>query len=258
MRTKKISLFLLITFAATWISWWFLSVIKQDDTQIFSNPVYFILFFLGGIAPTIAAYLAIKYSDKEFKKFNKSVLKIRVNVWLYVFSILLIIGVRYLAIWIYGLFYEPVWSDLSPQFISLIPLTLIMVPLGGLEELGWRGLLLPELSKKISFQISALVVSIIWAVWHLPMFFIHGLSHYQSDFLVFTIQTIGLGLVLAWLFGRTKSIFLCVLFHAFYNASSSIGLSIPDNGEYITALIYLMIGTGLILFDRKKLNINGG
>ena len=173
-------------------------------------------------------------------------------------SIFLIIGVRYMAIWIYGVFHNPIWSDLSTQFISLIPLTLIMVPLGGLEELGWRGLLLPELSKKLNFPISALIVGVIWAVWHLPMFFIQGLSHYQSDFLEFTIQTVGLGLVLAWLFGRTKSIFICVLFHAFYNASSSIGLNCPENGGYITALIWLIIGTGLIIFDRKKLNINGG
>ena len=173
-------------------------------------------------------------------------------------SIFLIIGVRYMAIWIYGVFHNPIWSDLSTQFISLIPLTLIMVPLGGLEELGWRGLLLPELSKKLNFPISALIVGVIWAVWHLPMFFIQGLIHYQSDFLEFTIQTVGLGLVLAWLFGRTKSIFICVLFHAFYNASSSIGLNCPENGGYITALIWLIIGTGLIIFDRKKLNINGG
>ena len=258
MRTKKIQLFLLITFATTWISWWLLSFIKQDDTQIFINPIYFLLFFIGGIAPTIAAYLTIQYSDKSFKKFNNTVFKIKVNVWLYIFSVLLIFGVRYLAIWIYGLFNSPVWSDLSPQFIALIPLTLVMVPLGGLEELGWRGLLLPELTKKLNFQISALIVGVIWAIWHLPMFFIQGLSHYQSDFLEFSIQTVGLGLVLAWIYWRTRSVFICVFIHALQNASSSIGLNCPDDGRYITATIWLIIGLGLIIFDRRKLNINGG
>lgn len=129
MDKKKIGLFILITFATTWISWWLLSIIKQNDSQIFSNPIYLLLFFIGGIAPTIAAYLAIKYSDKEFKSFNKSVLKFRVNILFYLFSIFLIIGVRYLSILIYGFIINPVWSDLSPQFIALIPLTLIMIPL---------------------------------------------------------------------------------------------------------------------------------
>ena len=110
---------------------------------------------------------------------------------------------------------------------------------------------------KINFQVSAFIVGIIHGIWHLPMFFIQGLSHYQSDFLEFVIITIGMGLVLAWLFGRTKSIFICVLFHAFYNASTSIGLDCPDEGGYITAIIWLLVGIGLMIIDRKKINING-
>ena len=75
----KVGIFLSLTFVATWVSWWLLSVIKQDDTQVFSNPIYFLLFFIGGIAPTIVAYLTIKYTDKDFKKFNKSVFKINMD-----------------------------------------------------------------------------------------------------------------------------------------------------------------------------------
>ncbi len=133
-----------------------------------------------------------------------------------------------------------------------------MIPFGGLEELGWRGFLLPELSKKINFQISSLIVGLIWALWHIPLFFIQGLHHYQSNFLSFLIQVVGLGLALAWLFGRTKSIFICVLFHAFYNASSSIGLNYSDEVSYITGFIWLGIGIFLILYDRRNLKINGG
>ena len=249
---KKVRIFLMITFTVTWICWWILSFVKQDDTQIFSNPVYFLLFFTGGIAPTIASYLTIKYSDKKFKPFNKSVLKIKVNLLFYLFIIFLVIGIQYLSKWIYGLTSKPIWSEMSLKFMALIPLTLLMIPLGGLEELGWRGLLLPELSKKLNFKISALIVGIIWTIWHLPLFFIQGLSHYQSNLLEFTIQTVGLGFVLAWLYGRTKSIFICVLFHAFYNASSSIGLSCPENSRYLTALIWLITGTLLIMSDNKS------
>lgn len=249
MDKRKIIIFLTITFSTTWTTWWFLSFLKQDNSQIFSNPFYFGLFLVGGLAPTIASYLAIKFSDKEYSIFNKSVFKWRVNFLFYLFSIMVIIGVRYLAIAIYGFVYSPIWSGLTPQFIALLPLFLIMIPLGGLEEFGWRGLLLPELTKKINFQISALIVGIIWAFWHLPMFFINGLSHYQSDFIHFLIQTVGLGLVLAWLYKRTKSIFICVCFHALQNASSSIGLSCPDDGQYITALIWLILGVGLIIIE---------
>jgi uncharacterized protein len=253
LEKKKIVLFTLITFAITWIAWWILVFIKQDNSDIFQNPLYFLIFFVGGIAPTIAPFLAIKFSDKKFKEFILSIVKFRVNIFYYLFGIFLIFGISCLGIWIYKLFKGPIWSDLSPDFISLMRLTLMMIVFGGLEEFGWRGLLLPALSKIFIFQIAALVVGVIWGIWHLPLFFMHGAAQYQSNFLVFAIQVIGLGFVLAWLYGRTKSIFICVLFHAFSNAVASSGLSSPDGNGYVIALIWLFVGLGLILLDRKNL-----
>jgi hypothetical protein len=57
MQKKKIELFTLITLAITWIAWWILVFIKQDNSGIFQNPLYFLIFFAGGIAPTVALFL---------------------------------------------------------------------------------------------------------------------------------------------------------------------------------------------------------
>jgi membrane protease YdiL (CAAX protease family) len=258
MEKKKIVLFTAITFAITWIAWWILVFIKQDNSDIFQNPFYFLIFFVGGIAPTIAPFLAIRFSDKKFKEYILSIVKFRVNILYYIFGIFLIFGISYLGIWIYKLFKGPIWSDLSPDIISLMRLTLMMIVFGGLEEFGWRGLLLPALSNIFKFQNAALVVGVIWGIWHLPLFFMHGAAQYQSDFLVFAIQVVGLGFVLAWLYERTKSILICVLFHAFSNAVASSGLSSPDGNGYVIALIWLFVGLGLILLDRKNIKrING-
>jgi membrane protease YdiL (CAAX protease family) len=258
MEKKKIVLFTVLTFAISWIAWWILVFIKQDNSQIFRISFYFLIFFVGGIAPTIAPFLAIRSSDKKFKEFILSILKFRVNIFYYIFGLFLIFGVSYLGIWIYELFKGPIRSDLSPDFISLIRLTLMMIVFGGLEELGWRGLLLPALSKIFKFHIAALFVGVIWAIWHLPLFFMPGTAQYQSDFIAFAIQVIGLGFVLAWLFGRTKSIFICVLFHALANAVSSSGLSSPGGNQYVIALIWLFVGLGLVILDRKNLILNNG
>jgi hypothetical protein len=120
MNNRKIFLFLSFTFAITWISWWLLSGIKHDDSRIFSNPVYLLVFLLGGIAPAIASYLTIKHSDKAFKDFNRSVLKSRVDLLFYLFIIITVLGVRLLAISVYGFINTPIWDDLSPQYIALI------------------------------------------------------------------------------------------------------------------------------------------
>jgi membrane protease YdiL (CAAX protease family) len=44
------------------------------------------------------------------------------------------------------------------------------------EEGGWRGFLFPELTGQYPARISTLYVAIIWAAWHLPIFF------YDKDF----------------------------------------------------------------------------
>jgi uncharacterized protein len=59
----------------------------------------------------------------------------------------------------------------------LLPLyTLAMATLGVLincvpalgEEIGWRGLLVPELAKETTYVKTALISGGTWAVWHLP------------------------------------------------------------------------------------------
>jgi membrane protease YdiL (CAAX protease family) len=254
MQKKKIVLFMLITFAISWIAWWILVFIKQDNSGIFQNPLYFLIFFAGGIAPTVAPFLAIHFSDKEFKEYILTIVKFRVSIFYYLFGTLLVFGIAYLGIWITTLIKGSIWSGSSPDFISLIRLTLMMLVFGGLEELGWRGLLLPAMSKYFKYPIAALIVGVIWVIWHLPLFFMHGAPQYQSDLPTFAIQVIGLGFVLAWLYGRTKSVFICVLFHAFVNAVSSSGVSSSGDNGYVVALIWLFVGLGLVIFDRKNLN----
>ena len=49
---------------------------------------------------------------------------------------------------------------------------LIRGPLG--EELGWRGYLLGELHRRHSLVVSALIVGVIWGLWHLPLWLVSG------------------------------------------------------------------------------------
>lgn len=104
-------------------------------------------------------------------------------------------------------------------FVLLIPFMIIG---GGLEELGWRGFLQPALEKKFPFVVSTLIVAGIWALWHLPLWFVQNASQSSLNFTAFTLYCVTYSFVLAALYKLTKSVFACVLVHAWCNVLTSM------------------------------------
>ena len=54
------------------------------------------------------------------------------------------------------------WQAIGFFFLS----TIILVGLG--EEVGWRGFALPRLQRRLDAIWAALVLGVLWALWHLP------------------------------------------------------------------------------------------
>src|SRR6185369_5199491 len=94
----------------------------------------------------------------------------------------------------------PHWSDESPLVMLLaIPLS---TPLQIGEEVGWRGYALPRLGAGIGFGPAALVLGIVWACWHLPLFFVVAGDKYGQSFPIWSLQVIALSVAMAWLYVR--------------------------------------------------------
>ena len=101
------------------------------------------------------------------------------------------------------------------------------------EETGWRGFLLPRLQVKYGPLTASLIVSIIWAGWHIPMFL------YNENLIALGLMgtifwVIGLmfgSILLTWLYNSSKgSILMTALWHGTYNlftaaAGQAAGLS---------------------------------
>jgi membrane protease YdiL (CAAX protease family) len=88
------------------------------------------------------------------------------------------------------------------------------------EELGWRGVLVPELSKFSSFTTTALLTGLIWAVYHYPAIFFtnyHAQGSRIVSFAAFTVLCFAACVILTWLRLRSGSVWPAAIFHASHN-----------------------------------------
>ncbi|MCW5850088.1 MAG: CPBP family intramembrane metalloprotease [Anaerolineae bacterium] len=89
------------------------------------------------------------------------------------------------------------------------------------EEIGWRGLLVPELVKHTSFTRAALLSGLIWAAWHYPGIFLldytnPGVPRWYAA-LCFTVLVVAISVIVAWLRLKSGSLWTAVIFHSAHN-----------------------------------------
>ncbi len=102
---------------------------------------------------------------------------------------------------------------LSP-FSEVLLISLFMLILGPVEEFGWRGTLLPLVQRRMAPAWAGLVVGFIWAVWHIPAFYLGGAPHTTWSLLPFLIGVTAVGVVMAVVYNRTGgNILLAVVIH---------------------------------------------
>ena len=99
----------------------------------------------------------------------------------------------------------------------------VMLPFVGIaEETGWRGLLQPELDKRMPFPISVIVTGLIWCVWHFPDWLDPTSRHAGDSMIGFGICILIWSFVMAAIYKATKSIIACASYHAFMDAIGAI------------------------------------
>ncbi len=256
---RRSRIFLLFTFPVTWGCWWLLAYLTSSSLIDFESLAGTSLFIAGGSAPTIGAYLAVISTPEEgsLREFHRRVTAYRANWFMIAFAFLspLVLGLTgQLAAAFLGF-------DISPG--SMISAPLMFFPLffsglffGGIEEFGWRGVLQETYKHPARLGLINLTIGLIWALWHLPLFYIVGTTHYQQSFLFYTIAAVGYSGLITRLYAQTRSILLCVILHASINASIGIRATIPMDEQVLFpyyALFVLAVGSICVLtYPQKK------
>jgi membrane protease YdiL (CAAX protease family) len=107
-------------------------------------------------------------------------------------------------------------APLDPLLL-LVSFPLVLIFGGPLfEEGGWRGFALPRLQRLHGPFVGTLILGILWACWHLPLFWITvwGTPPTILNMVLYIPSVIFMAIVFTWVFNNTKgSLLVAILLH---------------------------------------------
>jgi uncharacterized protein len=85
------------------------------------------------------------------------------------------------------------------------------------EEVGWRGFALPRLQNSYSPLASSIILTLFWALWHLPLFLYRPgyVSMDITQIIGWFLSLLTGSILLTWLYNSSRgSILICAVFHS--------------------------------------------
>jgi membrane protease YdiL (CAAX protease family) len=245
------------------LSWFFWLWVILLDWNVWTYPA--VLFgALGLFGPALAEIILISRAhDKDQWR----------DYWQRVFDIKRIGGRWHAVIWLtplllnivailIGIFtgwpppeFETVNRLLSAPW-DIIPFIIFILLLGPLpEELGWRGFALDGLQARYNAIVSSLILGTMWALWHVPLFFMKGTPQHDQlgfatiSFWTYILSPVILSFLFTWIYNSTsRSTLSAILFHFMLNLTAEL---IPLNKQSgIYSFILVVVSTIVIIFWR--------
>jgi len=212
--------FFSLTYAMTWTCF-FAAASVSGGTAGFRGP----LFLLGTIAPSLVALALTAWADgrEGAQALLGRILRWQVGVRWYVFALGYMSVVKLAAALVHRAV-TGVWPRFgeTPLYV-MAGAILISTWVQAGEEIGWRGYALPRMAARLGLAPASVLLGIIWATWHLPLFFIPGTSTTGQSFPVYLAQVTAVSVAMAWLYWKIEgSLLLTMILHAAINNTKDI------------------------------------
>ncbi|WP_255196878.1 CPBP family intramembrane glutamic endopeptidase [Halorarius litoreus] len=155
----------------------------------------------------------------------------------------------------------PSWGEGVTQFgvnpLAILPALFFATLPPILEELGWRGYALDRLQLKVSALSASLILGVVWALWHLPLFFIEGSFQHDAvgfattGFWLVMTGIVVLSVAFTWIYNNTeRSILGIIVLHGWVNFTAEV-IVVPDPAYY--GLWFVLAGVIVAIWGRKTL-----
>jgi len=213
-------LYFALCYLISWACW--ITVVKYSSPNTLAGGV---VLYLGTFTPAIVS-LALTFRAGGRPGVDALLARLaRANVgarW-YVFATLFFVTIKLAAALILRLS-TGVWPRFGTEPLVLIPFAiLISWPVQAGEELGWRGFALPRMAARFGLAPASLLLGVLWALWHLPLFYLRGADTFGQSFPIYALSVVGISVAIAWLFANTGgSLLLTMLLHSAVNNTKDI------------------------------------
>lgn len=261
--TKEAYIFLGLSLLLSWFVFWGpLALFKVPTISFVSNvkgPLWAItLYIVGGFVPTLLAIILTwkKGGVSGLRMLGRRILQFKLGWHWYLFIFLIVIIGTAGQLTINKLLGNTFNGHLFlAQLGSFLPL-LFLGPLS--EEIGWRGYALPRLQTRWNALTSSLILGLVWALWHLPLFLMVGTSQHELGlpFIGFLISMIANSIFYTSLYNNTKqSLWSAILLHWLYTYAAQVvfsGLTRSPLYNWLEYIPYVIMAIAVLFIWRPK------
>lgn len=224
IRRHPLTAYVLIAFAFSWIIEAPVALAAQGIIPVeLPAPAVAIAVIVATFGPTVGAFAVTAAIEgrRGVLRMLRRYVQWRAGIGWYLFVLVGIPAIIILAtLFVPGAVasYQPILGSLLAAYPMAFLLTVFLGgPLG--EEPGWRGFALPRLQDRFGPLRGSLLLGVVWAAWHLPLFW-SGVwtPPTVANVVMFTVMIVALTVIMTWVYNHTAgSLLIMILMHASFN-----------------------------------------
>lgn len=244
IKEHRLVTFFVLSYALAWWAW------PLYGLGIFSELMFF------AIGPLLAALIVIAIAEGRpgFRDLGSRIIRWRVAWYWYAVAIGFPLAVRFVTAMINvgpGGAPAPEWTDLAWSSFAIAFLVRLVNPMDGPlgEEPGWRGFALPRMQARRSPLVSAVILGVLVAGWHLPLVVAGDIGP------IGLVSTFSITIFYVWLFNHARgSVLLTLIAHSTQGSitMSDLGFVGADlsRQEWLECVAWSIVAIGVIVLDR--------
>jgi membrane protease YdiL (CAAX protease family) len=255
-REYPVVSFFALALALSWAVW-------IPATPLLSGKTSTAVVMVGSFGPAVAGALLTKAQGRSLRAWISEMVTFRIGARWWLVALGLPVAVAAVSAVAFAFEFGNLDLSLLPNRVArwLFGLLFISLVGGGNEEPGWRGYALPHLQRDYGALTASLVIGAVWAVWHLPLYYLPGGMYAGKSFALFAPMVLAFSVVLTWLYnGSGGSVPAAMLLHAGINSASAL---IPAPPEAVSVLsrgwhmqlqvaVFAVVATALVCYYGPK------